>query len=954
MRALIFISLLSASICRSQTDTLQFNNEIDANNHLFALLDSAIYGPSLLNRHLSIDSTIIDQLNGDYSNITGLLNWASVFNTVSLSYTDHAVIPSIPDFAFEISNYFGELEFDIEEILIQPFSLILHQSSYIDSITFTDSAYADTEGHILPLADETNFYKKMILKSAAILEFYPNSGYDEGNLIYNADYVFTSENISVLELEINIGDSMGFQPFGISNPIISYNRLVDSTVAIARVTYLMDSDTLTDSLFFYLTTVSYPDGRIAPKSGWDAGEGYDMWNYVWHYDPIEGNDLTFTIGVKFGCGNTAGIRRPIIIVAPYRPAIQPFSMKKYWNQFNIGGIYDLWHELGYDILYIKEKPGHNSLEQVGTELMVLVDSVNRIKKHNYPNEDWETIVMGYSMGGQVARYGLLKAEKEHMETRRVHPHVRQYIAFDSPHLGVNIPLATQAVYKSFRFTNLIAATSYSSMVDEASSDMGYYAIEASESLPSINGDEFIPHPDPLAVAYQSAVNNDFIHAYTPLGDLRTSFPSFTRNVAVSTGSYINDYEMEWGLTPGMLMFEQNAVTYRLGLYGFAKRKSFASEYSESLAKNVFNRYDIYYAIFFPLIVKDNYKFKYNFEWDMAQGGYKTLFYDGLAGGANTILRASTAGVGTQYYKEEVMFLPLVSALAINPSIWADNDLYYNLQVNDMFFIDPSLPATDNYGYPHLGHPTNHFEITPFEAVYADQYSYDHIKMHKTVADYEEIGELDLGRVREFMFNEVEPWNFPLQNKIIGANHVIDPSYEYKAWYKARGAILIGNSVTPRTNPGDYIIQATGNITVYAGSAVDIKPGFHAKAGSTFHAFIETYTPCEVMGVSTPNGNGNGGTDTDLSKEIGYQAPERINERETVYLYPNPNQGNFTFSIASSNPLGTLCVYTLSGQLVHKEEINATNTVLNLNLAKGLYLVSFENDEKLTTLKMLVQ
>jgi len=53
-------------------------------------------------------------------------------------------------------------------------------------------------------------------------------------------------------------------------------------------------------------------------------------------------------------------------------------------------------------------------------------------------------------------------------------------------------------------------------------------------------------------------------------------------------------------------------------------------------------------------------------------------------------------------------------------------------------------------------------------------------------------------------------------------------------------------------------------------------------------------------------------------------------------------------------LGTLCVYTLAGQLVHKEEINATNTVLNINLAKGLYLVSFENNEKLTTLKMLVQ
>jgi hypothetical protein len=958
MRTLIFMSFLSASIGHSQIDTLEFDNEIDASNHIFALLDSTIYGPSLLNRNLSIDSTIIDQLNGDYSRITGLLNWASVFNTVSLSYTDHSVMPSIPDFAFDISNYFSQLELENEEMLIQPFSLILHQSSYIDSLMLADSTDADEDGHLLPLIDEVDFYQKTMLKSAAILEFYPHSGYDEGNLIYNADYVFTSPNISVLELEINLGDSMGFQPFGIANPILTYNRLVDSTLAIARVTYLMDSDTLIDSLSFYLTTVSYPDATVQPKSGEDDDdeEGYDEWHYIWHYDPIEGNGLKFTIGVKIGCGNTLGIRRPIIIVAPYRPVVQPFSMHKYWEQFNIGGIYDLWHQLGYDLLYVKEKPGNKSLEEVGTELMVLVDSVNRIKKENYPNEDWETILMGYSMGGQVVRYGLLKSEKQHMEAGRVHHHTRQYIAFDSPHHGASIPMSSQAVYDSFRFSNLIAAIAYGSLVDEASSDMGYYSINASEEL--LVDNEYNPHPHFAAIGYQLSVNNAFNHFYTPIGDLRKSFPSFTRNVGISMGSYINDYEMEWGLTPEMLMFKQNTPIVGLGTLGWANRDYYSSKYSTTEAKTVFERYDVILYVVFVYSVNNKYKFKNNFEWDMGQGGYKTLFYDGEAGGANTILRTSTLGVGTKYYKEQVMFMPLVSALAINPTIWADNNLYYNLLENELFIIDRNdlgVPIeTDNYGYPHLGHPTNHFEITPFEAVYADQFSYDHIVMKKTVYDYEAIGQIDLGRLREFMLNEVEPWNFPLQNKVIGENHVIDPAYEYKAWYKARGAILIGNSVTPRTNSGDYIIQATGNITVYAGAAVDIKPGFHAKAGSTFHAFIEPYTPCEVMGESTPNSNGNEGAYTNLAKEQAPQSLDEVNENESVFLFPNPNQGNFTFSTTSGNPLGTLYVYTLTGQLVHQEVITSSNTVLNLNLTKGLYILTFENNEKLTSLKMIIQ
>jgi len=66
---------------------------------------------------------------------------------------------------------------------------------------------------------------------------------------------------------------------------------------------------------------------------------------------------------------------------------------------------------------------------------------------------------------------------------------------------------------------------------------------------------------------------------------------------------------------------------------------------------------------------------------------------------------------------------------------------------------------------------------------------------------------------------------------------MDPSYKYRAWYKAFTLIEIGNLVTPKTDPGDYIIEKTGDITVYAGESVVLKPGFHAQNGSTFHAYI---------------------------------------------------------------------------------------------------------------------
>lgn len=88
-------------------------------------------------------------------------------------------------------------------------------------------------------------------------------------------------------------------------------------------------------------------------------------------------------------------------------------------------------------------------------------------------------------------------------------------------------------------------------------------------------------------------------------------------------------------------------------------------------------------------------------------------------------------------------------------------------------------------------------------------------------------------------NEIESDIVYLQNKTIGKNHVQDvPSYKYRAWYKAFTRIEIGNLVTPKTDPGNYVIEKTGDITVYAGESVVLKPGFHAQNGSTFHAFIK--------------------------------------------------------------------------------------------------------------------
>jgi hypothetical protein len=956
MKKLILIFIwLSASSLWSQQDTMIFSNEIEAGNHIFEQLDPQYYDYALLNRSTSTLPILYEQIAGNYDQIMTTEDWLLIYSDLALSCYDTTLMPTITQMAQQIYDFFFFHDYNYTD-LIQPFGLILQNVSMIDTVHLSNGNLTIIDGQIIPNVPENTLYTKTVIKSATIMEFYPDNGYAIGNLKYDPDFIITSDDVTILNVKIDIGDGSGFQDFGPTNTSISYDRSRDSTVAQALISYELNDSVHQDTIQFYLTTSSNQSSNRSSES----------WDYTEVVDPIPGNDLKYEIGIKYGCGNGTQIRRPIIISCAYRPAIQPFSMDKYWEQFNIGGLFESYVALGYDVIFIKDKPGNRSLEVAGDELAEFIKSVNNAKKLFYPYEDWETVVMGYSMGGQKARYALLKLEKEHMDNGGPHHHTKLYIPFDSPHHSANIPLFTQATYKTFHNTNLVAAIAHNSFVDEASRDMGLYSIYSSSliSLPSVVGTfDMIPHPDPDEVSYQNALSNNFNHLYTHLGDTRGTFPSFPRNIGVSMGSYKDDYEDVdgWGMSPGMLLFSQHAPGYFyvpfLGFHhGFVNRKLFASKYSNSSPQPCFSRKDLYFVLgVFPYYVQTVYNFQEHEEWDMAQGGYKTLFYSGLAGGATTILRSSAYGLGNQQYDKEMSFMPLVSALAINPTEWGNGQLYYNLQDEGLMYqIYDYNPVTDKseiYGYPHLGHPTNHFTITPFEAVYADDFNWDHIVMSNTLDNYLNGEQSYYNNLRDFLNDEVEGWVVALQNKVIGQNHVQNPSYEYKAWYKSRYQIFIGNKVTSKTDPGDYIIESSGNITVYAGVEIVIQDGFHAKPGSTFHAFIQDASDCYVP--SGKSASSTGVSADQLEKQQLSEEATDLNQSADIKLIPNPNTGAFVFSIDEANSNGQMYVYGVDGKLYHQQTINQSQTALDLTLVKGMYLVVFITAEKRETVKLII-
>ena len=123
--------------------------------------------------------------------------------------------------------------------------------------------------------------------------------------------------------------------------------------------------------------------------------------------------------------------------------------------------------------------------------------------------------------------------------------------------------------------------------------------------------------------------------------------------------------------------------------------------------------------------------------------------------------------------------------------------------------------------------------------------------------------------RDFILDEVESDIVYLQNKTIGKNHIQwDPNYRYKAWYKAYDQIVFSKDQSPKTDPGPFIIEKTGEVTAYACNGVVMKPGFHTKQGSKYHAFVH----CD--GCSRPREQG-------IKTNTGQHNEEGADERQVL-------------------------------------------------------------------------
>ena len=144
------------------------------------------------------------------------------------------------------------------------------------------------------------------------------------------------------------------------------------------------------------------------------------------------------------------IDKPIILLDGFDPN-DGRTIPAIYGLLNYGvgqNLADDLRNLGYDVVilnfpnYTRSADGaliSGGSDYIQRNAMVLVELLNQINALKVGNE--KNVVIGPSMGGLIARYGL-----RYMEMNSLDSDTRLYISFDAPHNGANIPIGFQHLF----------------------------------------------------------------------------------------------------------------------------------------------------------------------------------------------------------------------------------------------------------------------------------------------------------------------------------------------------------------------------------------------------------------------------------------------------------------------------------------------------------------------------
>ncbi len=353
---------------------------------------------------------------------------------------------------------------------------------------------------------------------------------------------------------------------------------------------------------------------------------------------------------------------------------------------DIGGLYaslsfggqnmaDILRAEGYDIVILNAPlyttdgkdidGGGDYIQRNAMVLAALIEELNAQKVG-----DAELVVLGPSMGGLIARYGLA-----YMEANSIPHETRLYISFDSPHRGANIPISLQ--YLINYFAQEIGDATALALVEQVLNSPAAKEMLMDHLLGHLlAGDPIQQDPTKLLPLGAPDFRDAFQTELDALG-----FPQNVRNVTMING---NGTGITTGL-PGAEIVDTNLTidtftSVDVALY-------FTPEASQTITATDVTAY--FLGIPVATYSADAESPADTDGVDASPGGTGSIA-DALGdGGGNPVLEEFLAALQQDLYS----FIPTMSALAIDNPDW-----YATPNLGDSPFVNTYIPAENE---PHV-------------------------------------------------------------------------------------------------------------------------------------------------------------------------------------------------------------------------------------------------------------
>ena len=461
-------------------------------------------------------------------------------------------------------------------------------------------------------------------------------------------------------------------------------------------------------------------------------------------------------------------------------------------------VYNL-HREGYDVIILDFDNATDYIQNNAMLLVALINSLNLTEDN--------LVVMGYSMGGLVARYALTW-----MESQGQNHHTRLYVSHDAPHKGANFPLGFQELLEDVRdhlnygvIMNILLMT-FEYNMPAARQMLVYHYLNSKDGIAK-------PSDDKLSLFNE-------MYNMNPNGN---GYPSIPVKIAISNGnrSGIPQYNFleERNLLAGdeILHFnyimEDNGVFCSCGLWyliwhgkcdqtcypwvedeltatvraGFDDSKPLEEFSFYSMGKRPIGNT----GVKLPLLGgKGSQTFdSRNYAYDIAPSSNSPNFIEKLKDAIETGLNLTNVKA-----VPNTCFIPTISALDLN------------IGLSESFGLNNSQCKT-SFDYIHAETTNNnHFLLTAG----AKNFILDHLSANESP-------------INRVIYDDV---NIDIANKTVNSNEQYDKT--------------AANTIT---NSGSFVVKSGGSSKLVAGNSIHLKPGLRAESGSNFRASIAAGQLC---------------------------------------------------------------------------------------------------------------